>query len=152
MKNEEKSDEKTKAHLRTSIAGLSATIESFKGTSNSLNKLMKDNEAKISSVLTNAEKASSDLNKITGSLSESDLGQTVKNLESTLNNFDAILSDLDKGKGSMGKLLKDEALYNNLEAASKEMEALIKDIKLHPARYRRILSKKEIPYKEPESN
>ncbi|WP_396600935.1 MlaD family protein [Algibacter sp. R77976] len=145
-------DEKTKAHLRTSIAGLSATIESFKGTSNSLNKLMKDNEAKISSVLTNAEKASSDLNKITGSLSESDLGQTVKNLESTLNNFDAILSDLDKGKGSMGKLLKDEALYNNLEAASKEMEALIKDIKLHPARYRRILSKKEIPYKEPESN
>lgn len=145
-------DEKTKTNLRTSIAGLSTTIESFKNTSNSLNQLMKTNESKIDAVLTNAEKASSDLSKMTGSLSESDLGQTVKNLESTLNNFDKVLTNLEKGEGSMGKLLKDDALYNNLEGATKELEALLKDVKLHPNRYTRILSKKEIPYKEPESN
>ena len=45
--------------------------------------------------------------------------------------------------------MKDEALYDNLEAASKELQLLLLDIKLHPARYRRILSKKEIPYEEP---
>lgn len=145
-------DEKTKTNLRTSIAGLSTTIESFKNTSNSLNQLMKTNESKIDAVLTNAEKASSNLSKMTGSLSESDLGQTVKNLESTLNNFDKVLTNLEKGEGSMGKLLKDDALYNNLEGATKELEALLKDVKLHPNRYTRILSKKEIPYKEPESN
>lgn len=142
-------DDKTKANLKTSIAGLSSTIESFKGTSNSLNQLMINNEVKIEAVLTNAEKVSNDLTKITGSLSESDLGQTVKNLEATLKDFDKILANLEKGEGTMGKLLKDDALYNNLEGASKEMEALILDIKLHPARYRRILSKKEIPYQEP---
>ena len=49
----------------------------------------------------------------------------------------------------MGKLLKDDKLYNNLEAVTKEMELLLLDIKLHPARYRRILSKKEIPYTPP---
>lgn len=145
-------DEKTKTNLRTSIAGLSTTIESFKNTSNSLNQLMKTNESKIDAVLTNAEKASSDLSKMTGSLSESDLGQTVKNLESTLNNFDKVLTNLENGEGSMGKLLKDDALYNNLEGATKELEALLRDVKLHPNRYTRILSKKEIPYKEPESN
>ncbi len=49
----------------------------------------------------------------------------------------------------IGKLLKDDALYKNLEGASREMESLLLDIKLHPSRYRRILSKKEIPYEEP---
>jgi len=52
----------------------------------------------------------------------------------------------------MGKLLKDDALYNNLRDVSKEMEELLEDIKLHPKRYFRILSKKEIPYTEPQSN
>ncbi|SFD34338.1 MlaD family protein [Algibacter pectinivorans] len=145
-------DEKTKAHLQTSIAGLSSTIDSFKSTSNSLNQLMIANEAKIDAVLTNAEKATSDLTKISGSLSQSDLGQTVKNLESTLANFNTLLADLEQGKGTMGKLLKDDQLYNNLEGATSELEALLLDFKLHPNRYTRILSKKEIPYQEPESN
>ncbi|MEP5341760.1 MAG: MlaD family protein [Algibacter sp.] len=145
-------DEKTKTNLKNSIAALTTTIESFKNTSNSLNNLMKNNQDKIEAVLTNAEIATKDLTKVTNSLSKSDLGQTVKNLESTLKNFDGILANLEKGEGSMGKLLKDDDLYNNLEGATKELESLLKDFKLHPNRYTRILSKKEIPYKEPETN
>ena len=72
----------------------------------------------------------------------------MKNLESTLKSFDAVMANLEKGEGSMGKLLKDDALYNNLEASTAELEALLRDIKLHPKRYFRILSKKEIPYEE----
>ncbi|HEX9825251.1 MAG TPA: MCE family protein, partial [Flavobacteriaceae bacterium] len=59
---------------------------------------------------------------------------------------------LEQGEGTMGKLLKDEALYNNLKGASKEMEELLRDIKLHPKRYFRILSKKEVPYQEVQDN
>ncbi len=145
-------DAETKANLKKSIAALSFTLESFKETSNSLNELMKNNQVKIDGLLTNAETASEDLTKITGSLSQADLGQTVKNLEFTLKNFNSILANLEKGEGSMGKLLKDDKLYNNLEGATKELESLLKDVKLHPNRYTRILSKKEIPYKEAETN
>ena len=60
-----------------------------------------------------------------------------------------MLSSINKGNGSLGKLLKDNALYDNLKNASKELELLLLDIKLHPARYRRILSKREIPYQKP---
>lgn len=144
-------DEKTKSNLKKAIAGLTTTMESFKGTSNSLNNLLKNNQDKIDAVLTNAETVTNDLAKMTSSLSKSDLGQTVKNLESTLKNFDGILANLEKGEGSMGKLLKDDDLYSNLEGATKELESLLKDFKLHPNRYTRILSKKEIPYKEPET-
>lgn len=144
-------DEKTKLDLKNSIAALTQTLNAFKNTSNSLNDLMKKNQDKIEAVLVNAQTATANLTKITGSLSKSDLGQTVKNLESTLKNFDGILANLENGQGSMGKLLKDDDLYNNLQGATKELESLLLDFKLHPNRYTRILSKKEIPYKQPET-
>ncbi|GAA4270391.1 MlaD family protein [Hyunsoonleella aestuarii] len=141
-------DENTKNNLKSSIAGLNETIDSFKNTSTSLNQVITNNQSNIDSVLINAKEMTSDLSKITNSISNSNLEKTINNLESTLQNFDKILSGLEEGKGSMGKLLSDEALYNNLKDVSKEMEELLRDIKLHPKRYFRILSKKEIPYNE----
>lgn len=145
-------DDKTKANLKNSIAGLSTTISSFKETSNSLNQTIKNNQKNLDSILSNANSLTSNLSDITSELNEAELGKTVSNLQSTLKNFDSILSSIESGNGSIGKLLKDEALYNNLRNASKEMEELLRDIKLNPVRYRRILSKKEIPYTKPESN
>ena len=49
--------------------------------------------------------------------------------------FDKILSSIENGEGSIGKLLKDEGLYTNLEGAAKQMEALLQDMKLNPKRY-----------------
>ncbi|PWH81942.1 MCE family protein [Algibacter marinivivus] len=145
-------DDKTKANLRASIAGLNDVINNFKATSNSLNKLMTNNEEKLNSALSNVDKISSNLSKTTEQLANANLEETVKSLEKTIKNFNSISDKINKGEGSIGKLLHDEALYNNLEAASKEMEELVRDIKLHPARYRRILSKKEIPYEAPKED
>lgn len=145
-------DEKTKNNLKVSIAGLNSTITSFKETSITLNQTVKNNQKHIDSVLTNANSLTSNLSKITSDLNEAEIGNTIDTLQITLQNFNNILSGLENGEGSMGKLLKDESLYNNLKGASKEMEELLEDIKLHPKRYFRILSKKEIPYTEAESN
>ncbi|MCF6296010.1 MAG: MlaD family protein [Flavobacteriaceae bacterium] len=139
-------DVQTKANLKKSIAELSTTIESFKNTSVSINKLITDNQEKLTSTLSNVDNISTNLLKITDSIANANLGETIKSLQLTINNFDKILSSIEKGEGSIGKLLKDDALYNNLKGASKEMEELLRDIKLHPKRYFRILSKKEIPY------
>jgi phospholipid/cholesterol/gamma-HCH transport system substrate-binding protein len=141
-------DEQTKANLRNSVSELSATITSFKKTSNTLNTLITENQSKLDNTLSNFENASSNLASITDSIAKADLGETITELQSTISSFNAVLSSIENGEGSIGKLLKDEALYNNLKGATKEMEALLKDIKLHPKRYFRILSKKEIPYSE----
>lgn len=142
-------DEQTKANLRSSVAGLNDVITNFKATSNALNRLMSANEEQLNNTLSNVDDISSNLSKTTGQLANANLDQTIKSLETTIQNFNGITDKINRGEGAIGKLLHDETLYNNLEGASKEMEELIRDIKLHPARYRRILSKKEIPYEAP---
>ena len=141
-------DEQTKANLKNSIAQLNSTIGSFKTTSISLNELVSSNQEKLSTTLSNVENISENLSQITDSISHADLAKTIKSLETTIGNFDKVLTSIESGEGSMGKLLKEDGLYNNLEGATKELEELLKDIKLHPKRYFRILSKKEIPYEE----
>jgi phospholipid/cholesterol/gamma-HCH transport system substrate-binding protein len=46
-----------------------------------------------------------------------------------------MLSEIKSGKGSVGKLLNDDKLYQNFTNASKELEELLRDMKLHPKRF-----------------
>lgn len=141
-------DKQTKANLKTSISSLNETILSFKNTSKSINSLIAENKEKLDSTITSFEITSANLASLTDEMAKANLGQTITELQTTINSFKNILSGIEKGEGSMGKLLKEDALYNNIEGATKELEELLKDIKLHPKRYFRILSKKEIPYNE----
>ncbi|MDH7912586.1 MlaD family protein [Winogradskyella sp. SYSU M77433] len=135
--------------LKNAIAELNTTLKSFASTSYSVQGMIKNNEEKISSILDNFDKTSKDLNALTTELKDAGLSNTIGELNKTISSLQNLLATIDNGEGTLGKLMKDEALYDNLEAASKELQLLLLDIKLHPARYRRILSKKEIPYEEP---
>lgn len=145
-------NDNSEAGLKSTIKELNETLKSFKATSNSVNNVLTKNDANIASILEKFKTTADGLAALASELKNANIGTTVETLNKTLNNLNGILAAIDKGEGSMGKLLKDEALYNNIEGATKEMEALLKDIKLHPKRYFRILSKKEIPYKEEKTN
>ena len=128
-------DTKTKKSIKLSISELSGTIASFKSTSESLNGMFIDNKSAIGETLTNFNKISSDLTTLTSSLAASDLEAIMANLKSTISNFDQLLSSIEKGEGSVGKLMTDDAIYNNLEGATKQLEQLLEDMKLNPKRY-----------------
>ena len=61
------------------------------------------------------------------------------------------MANLNAGKGSAGKLLNDDALYNNLAKTSKELELLLQDVRLYPTRYVNVslFGKKNKPYVAP---
>ena len=135
--------------LKATLAELNATLKSFKSLSYSIQQVVKDNDEKISATLDSFKDASANFTALSEDLKKAQLSKTIDDFDKTLVKFKSVLDGLDNGEGTMGKLLKDDKLYNNLEAVTKEMELLLLDIKLHPARYRRILSKKEIPYTAP---
>ena len=93
----------------------------------------------------------SNFSKISDSIASANLGQTVRNLEKTLANVDKIMIDIEQGKGTMGKLMKDDAMYTNFTNTSKELELLLQDVRLHPTRYVNVslFGKKNKPYVAP---
>ena len=144
-------DSNTKANLKSSIANLDTTLAEFKVASKSVNEMLADNKGKISATLSNVNKASVNFAKISDSLSKIKIGKTVKSLEKTLATVDKIMNDVEAGKGTLGKLAKDETMYTNLTKSSKELELLLQDFRLNPTRYVNVslFGKKNKPYKAP---
>ena len=147
-------DEKTKQNLKNSIAELNKTLSEFSVASKNINEMIADNKSKINSTMTNFDKTAANFSKMSDSLAKANLGQTVKNLEKTLANVDKIMTNIEQGKGTMGKLMKDDAMYNNFTNTSKELELLLQDVRLNPTRYINVsvFGKKNKPYLAPVSD
>jgi phospholipid/cholesterol/gamma-HCH transport system substrate-binding protein len=145
-------DDPTRENLRQSVSNLNQTLSSFKSTSYKLNNILETNKDKISSTIDNLEVTSENFSKLSDSLSKIETGKMVKDLEKISSRFNKILDGLEKGEGSLGKLLNDEKLYNNLEGASRQLEQLLQDMKLNPKRYVHfsMFGKKAKDYNKPE--
>ena len=139
-----------KNNLSTSLTELSSTVKNINAVAQSLDDLLTKQEGNLNTTLDNVASISKNVNQLSDSLAQSNIKQSIRSFETTLNRLNSLLENLEQGKGSMGKLLKDEQLYNNIEASTKEIELLIKDLKEHPKRYVHfsLFGKKEEPYKE----
>lgn len=121
--------------LKRTIAELNSTLKSFKQLSFSANGLISKNDENIAIILENFKTTSENLSLLSAELKEANLDDTLENLGKTVASLNTVLGTIENGEGSMGKLLKDEALYNNLEGASLQLEQLLQDMKLNPKRY-----------------
>jgi phospholipid/cholesterol/gamma-HCH transport system substrate-binding protein len=144
-------DAKGQADLKKTLAELSETMEQFHKVAVNANVILDENKGQLKGVVSNFNKVSSDFAKISDSLNKANLGKTVRNLNSTLAKVDGLMGGLEAGKGTMGKLLKDDVLYKNLEKTSKELELLLQDVRLYPTRYVNVslFGKKNKPYVAP---
>jgi len=65
------------------------------------------------------------------------------NLESTSADLKAAMARLNSGEGTLGKLMTDDSLYSNLNAATRQMDLLMEDLRLNPHRYLSIFGRKD---------
>jgi len=146
-------DPKTRANLQNSIANLNTTMESLNDASSSLNGLLKENKGSLNNTFANLENMTTNFNSLSDSLSKLETGKLFSELQNVVTRFDTITSALENGEGSMGKLLTDEQLYENLKGASKQLEELLEDVKLNPKRYLHIsvFGKNNKPYEKPDN-
>lgn len=128
-------NEKSKEQIKQSLTSLNTTLLNLQKVSGSLDEIVQKNDEKLSNTLSNAELMTSNLAKLSDTLVNANLGEMVKSMDATLTSVNAILSNLESGQGTMGKLLTDEEMYVNLTNASKELEELLREMKLHPKRF-----------------
>lgn len=121
--------------IKRTIAELNTTLRSFKSLSESIQSVVRQNDDKISLLVDNFGSTSENLKLLSEDLQKVQISKTINNLDSTLVAMNAIISSLERGEGSVGKLLKDDKLYDNLQGASLQLEQLLEDMKLNPKRY-----------------
>jgi len=147
-------DNNTKSSLQNSIARLEKTLISLESISGSVDKvLLKGSDSLVASIH-NINRITENFASISDTLQQASLGQTIRELQGTVKQLNGVLDNINEGKGTLGKMANDEALYNNLEKSTKQLELLLQDFRLNPKRYVHfsIFGKKAKPFEVPEEN
>ncbi len=145
-------DEDTQNNLKEAIASLRNSSNSFEGITANVNSLLGENKEKLNRTFTNLDVTTENFASLSDSLSKIETGQMVEDLENVTSKLNSLVSRVENGEGSIGKLMKDEQLYNNLEGATRQLEQLLQDMKLNPKRYVHfsLFGKRAKEYTEPE--
>jgi len=124
-----------RASLTKSLVSLDKTFTTMSQTMTKVNKIVDQNEERISSIIKNLEGNNDEITNILKNFSELSDDIAKSNIKTTLASLNEISKKISDSEGSLGMFINDKDLYLNLEKSSKELEALIKDIKLNPKRY-----------------
>ena len=136
--------------LNRTMINLESTVVDFRKTLGNVNGLLADSKVTVTATLDNTKKITDNFSVISDDLAKADLGKTVEKLQTTLTGVNALIADVNKGNGTLGKLVSDEEMYTNLTNASKELEELLREMKLNPKRFVHfsLFGKKSKPYNE----
>ena len=128
---------------------LSGTISNLNSISASLDGVLKSERKNIEGIVTSLNGLAEMLNQnterfdriignvdaVAEQLEQAKVDSLVKAFTSTADNLSRMLASINAGEGSVGELMNDKELYDNLAAASGNLSALLADLKEHPARY-----------------
>jgi phospholipid/cholesterol/gamma-HCH transport system substrate-binding protein len=94
----------------------------------SISSNLKQNNDKITNILTN-------FSDLSDSLAKARIPYTIGQVNKAITDLDSILLKINKGEGSVGQLLNNEQLYNEVEKAARDLNLLLEDIKKNPGKY-----------------
>lgn len=147
--------------LIASFASIRASLSNFEHTTKTLDTMVTTERKTFSQILANIQSISSNLAannepltrainnfaNISDTLAKANLRGTIDNANVTLAKAAEIMDKVNRGEGSLGLLVNDKKLYTDLDQTSKDLDALIVDIKKYPGRYFSIFRKKDRPPK-----
>ncbi|POY35973.1 MCE family protein [Solitalea longa] len=131
--------------VRNSFKSIEITMKNMEGTSakfdesaKRLNTIMTNVEAITNNLKNNNDHISAalaNIDNITDQVAKANLQETLLNANKTMNSVSAIMAKIQKGEGSIGLLLNDDKLYNNLNKTAADLDKLMVDFRVNPKRY-----------------
>ncbi len=142
-------NKETRDNLISTIESLKNTMANLQSATFTADTLISSQKNRLARIIANVESISSNLKqnnenlskvmsnaaRISDTIARANISETMTNLSNTVEGLSRVVQKIEKGEGSVGQLLNNETLYNELEASSKELKQLIEDMKLHPERY-----------------
>ena len=136
-------------NVNRSFASIAKTLETLELTSKTVDGAVSIQAKRIDNILANAESISSNLknnnekitaimnnmNNVTDQLAKANFKETLDNANKAVADLQATVAKINNGAGSLGMLLNDEKLYNNLNNAAANLDKLMIDLQANPKRY-----------------
>lgn len=121
--------------LANTLHNAEAITSNLKTTTAEMNTLMVGLNHQMPGLLKKADGVMSNTEVLTGNLAALDVAGTMAKVDATLNNVQQLTEALNSREGSVGLLLHDPGLYNNLTSTMRDADSLLIDLKAHPKRY-----------------
>ena len=143
--------------IDSTFSSVSDALKTLSNTARRLDQLVMVESATLSATLRNMEKVSGtlaensdeldrtfhNLDTLSAELAHGRLKKVLDELAATSAELRKITSGINNGDGTMGKLMKNDSLYTNLNDASRELDLLLEDLRLNPNRYFSVFGKKD---------
>ena len=120
------------AHSLHNIEGITANLNT---TSQQLNTLVAGVNRQVPGLLRRADGVMVNANTFTGNLAQVDIAGTMAQVNQTIAQLNAFSQQLNSKEGSLGLLMHDPALYNNLNKTMMSVDSLLINVRQHPKRY-----------------
>jgi phospholipid/cholesterol/gamma-HCH transport system substrate-binding protein len=161
-------NDSARKNLEASFRNIKQSVDYLKNTSYNIDTLVVAQRDRLAQIVGNVEAITRNIDaheeqishvitnfaSFSDSLAALELTETIKRTDNALNQFSEMIERLDRGEGTVGQLMKNDSLYNNLERSAGELNSLLYDIKHHPERYVRVSvfgrRPSKTPYQEPE--
>ena len=128
-------NKQTQEEIKESINVLTSAIKAINNSSIIIEKTLTAKNTQINNTIDNFEKISSNLSEVSDELNSFGLSNLLSNLEVSVDGISSIVNKLDSDKSTIGKLINEDEVYNNLNSSIESLNSLIIDIKENPKKY-----------------
>ena len=125
----------TQEEIKESISVLTSAIKAINSSSLIIEETLASKSTQINNTLDNFEKISSNLSNVSDELNSFGLTSLLSNLEVSVDGISSIVDKLDSNNSTLGKLINEDEVYNNLNSSIESLNILINDIKTNPKKY-----------------
>ena len=120
--------EKSSERLDSLMINQKGNLDAIFGNIRHITENIDNNQDKLNNIIGN-------FSSLSDTLAQAHVSQTFNNINKAVSDVSVIIKHVKSGQGSMGQLIYNDTLYTNLQEASGDLDALLQDMKVHPARY-----------------